>query len=69
MADTLDEPSYTSLAVGLAGLDEPATTPDPDEVRRALGRMRDQEPGLYSFERVVCEAAEAWLREHGAVTR
>lgn len=39
--------------------------PDPDEVRRALARMRDQSPRLYSFERVVCEAAEAWLRDQG----
>ena len=40
-------------------------SPNPDDVRRALDRMRDQGPRLYSFERVVREAAEAWLREHG----
>ena len=38
-------------------------SPDPAEVRRAVKRIRDMR--LYSFERVVCEAAEAWLMEHG----
>lgn len=65
--DTKNDPTRLAIAAGLDLLDaEEATTPDPDEVRRALELWRNA--GSPSLAPLIA-AAEAWLMEHGAVTR